>query len=127
DLIKQRLIANLYEPVEDNDLGIRQLTEKQQVLNVKFEFFKRNYKFGNITDEQLQSELKKVITIICEKFNFQIDLLKKNKIVIEEAQLYIFHKLIKIVKTYKIYSSYLNERTKRLKLEKRLLDEYINK
>lgn len=108
ELTKSRLIANLFEPVEEGDLGIRQLTDSQKVLKVKFRFDKdKNTRFFKEVQDLLKvnemgffHEMQKYIDIVFEIFGVKIE---KLGLLEKETIKYIFRKLVRIWETYPHY------------------------
>ncbi len=113
ELAKSRLVANLFEPVEEGDLGIRQLTDSQKVLKVKFQLDKeKNKRFYKEIEEHVKAndlgvynEIQKYIDIVYGVFGF------KNKSIGQlekETIKYIFRKLVRIWETYPHYKKEFN-------------------
>lgn len=108
ELTKSRLIANLFEPVEEDDLGLRQLTESQKVSKVKFQFDKdKNTRFFKEVQDLLKvnemdifHEMQKYIDIVFEIFSVKIKSLGQLE---KETIKYIFRKLVRIWETYPHY------------------------
>lgn len=108
ELTKSRLIANLFEPVEENDLGLRQLTNIQEVQKVEFEFNeKKNEKFFTklsnqmeIHPDELYPKVKDYLDIVFKIFNVNNNIYNG---LVYETEKYIFRKLVKIWEKYPHY------------------------
>ncbi|WP_298997489.1 hypothetical protein [uncultured Tenacibaculum sp.] len=108
ELTKSRLIANLIEPVEENDLGLRQLTNTQEAQKIEFEFNEGKNEFffsdlGNQTGIQTKELYPKIQVYLDVVFRiFEINNKVNNKLVYETEK-YIFRKLVKIWEKYPHY------------------------
>ncbi len=108
ELAKSRLVANLFDPVEEGDLGIRQLTDSQKVLKINFQLDKeKNTRFFKEVQEQVKAndlgvyyEIEKYIEIVYEVFSIKTEKIGQLE---KETIKYIFRKLIRIWETYPHY------------------------
>ncbi|MEM6721935.1 MAG: hypothetical protein AAF611_21585 [Bacteroidota bacterium] len=118
-LVKSRLLVNLFREVETDDLGMRQLTEKQKVDKIEFKLNNEKSKvwvkdkrlFFDITDTQLYSDRVVILETIYEKFNFSRVFPNDE----DEAEIfritekYILKKLVSISEKYAPYHHYLQQ------------------
>tara|TARA_R110000868_G_scaffold29420_9_gene109471 strand:- start:1562 stop:4408 length:2847 start_codon:yes stop_codon:yes gene_type:complete len=132
DLVKSRLLVNLFSRVEEEDIGLRQLTEKQKATEVKFTLnLKKNIpknSFEKVCQNHLTTETKNLIfSKISKYFNFKDgEYSDKNKVIIENKQ-YIVIKLIKISNTYALYGGYFEKDASIPAFNEAKLDEYIKR
>ena len=142
NLVRYRLLANLFAPIDDVDeIGIRQITEKQKALKVDFEYIPdknkvlyKKYPAGkevSILFEELKNPRELILAEVANVFEISFDLngilpgVEIDNDVIEESKKYIIRKLVKIAVTYSIYSDYFDEPA--IKLKEELLEEYLKK
>ena len=122
ELVKYRLLANLMAPIPEKepdedlqDIGIRQITEKQKATKVEFKFIPEKNKtiYSYYDDKEIEHSVpyvdintteKDILELVAECFGFSIESLPQS-ILIEETKKYIIRKLIKTA-TYSQYSIY---------------------
>ncbi|MBW8333165.1 MAG: ATP-binding protein [Prolixibacteraceae bacterium] len=120
-LVKSRLLANLIAPIADEeDIGLRQLTENQKVIKITFEQIndKNRVLFYRNTNEDddvevlgnaLKTNYSDIYNLIKEVFEFSPDHTDENNNLVNESKRYIVKKLVRISLTYKHYSKYFNQ------------------
>lgn len=131
DLVKSRLMANLFLPIEeDGDLGIRQITEYQEAKTIHFNrilnknkvLFRRQDK-EEILFTQLKTDTALILKLVYTIFGIPKQDKQSASIIVFETEVYIIRKLAKISITYSHYSRYFN--VKRLVFNKSRLAEYL--
>ena len=131
DLVKSRLMANLFSPIDEKgDLGIRQITEYQHAKTIHFNRIlnKNKVLFRNQDNEeilftQLKTEKALILKLVYNIFGISSTEKQNTSDILQETEAYIIRKLVKISITYSHYSKYFN--IKRLAFNKSKLSEYI--
>lgn len=129
DLVKSRLMANLFAPIEeDGDLGIRQMTEYQQAIKINFNRILNKNKFlirqqDGILFTQLRTDKTLILKLVYNIFGISRENTEGTSVTVLETEAYIIRKLVKISITYSHYSKYFN--VKRLVFIKSKLEEYL--
>ncbi len=115
ELVTQRLVANLFEPLQDDYLGIRQLTPTHLAHEVVFLFKERSYSEDTLILYNKDYLGEYVLNSIYFIFEIERDdfygtyIPEQDRTIIEEVKLYLFYKLEKIATTYPQYTQYLKE------------------
>lgn len=106
ELVSARLIANLLSPVAENDLGIRQITEKQKAIKITFtlnvaknKVLYNNERNVRVLFSRYKGDKEKIWTHVKHIFDIPTNQNERN-IAIKEVKKYIIRKLIKIAITY---------------------------
>ena len=116
-LVKSRLLVNLFKEVEEEDLGMRQLTEKQKVKKITFKLNNDKSKvrgedkktYFDFTNTQLYQDRVEILETIYRKFNFSREF-PNNEIEVDifrVTEKYILKKLVSIAEKYAPYAQYL--------------------
>jgi len=133
ELVKSRLVANLFEQVEEGDLGIRQLTDSQKVIEVQFEldidkskkFYKEIEELVGANTEGVYIEIRKYLDFVFEIFNVNV---KRTGRLVQETEKYIFRKLIRIWESYPHYGKLFKfENPRKLDIDIKEWEIYVEK
>lgn len=108
DLVKQRLLSNLLEPVANDSLdNLRVLAPNKIATNLILKF--NQEKFANYQKEHKLSKIenKGICTAELYKAYTGIDLVTYNEPTLEGTKFYLEDKLIRICSTYKRYQDFI--------------------
>ncbi|MBT8184462.1 MAG: ATP-binding protein, partial [Eudoraea sp.] len=131
ELIKSQLLSNLFDSVDDDDIGIRQITEYQKAVAVEFKLKatnNANVHMDKKRDSGLyiqKSDRDEIFNLIYEHFNFHNKRYSKRFKAVQEAEKFILWKLASISNTHIKYAKYYNDKGRSPRFNKRLLSEYI--
>jgi predicted ATPase len=116
-LVKSRLLVNLFKEVEEEDLGMRQLTEKQKVKKITFKlnnnkcrvWVKEQRAYVDMNDTQLYSDRVVILEAIYRNFGFSREFpANEDEVAIfTKTEKYILKKLVSIAERYAPYHQYL--------------------
>ncbi|WP_106795147.1 hypothetical protein [Aquimarina sp. Aq78] len=136
DLVKSRLLANLFSPIEDDDIGIRQITENQEAFEVVFTMnYDKNLQFYRDIEnetgyepEDISESIKPTLEFLFKKFDFTRNDYSTGSIE-DKTEKYIFRKMVKIADLYRPYKdkNYVDYSDGIPKFRDELLEEYIYK
>ncbi|HLA57578.1 MAG TPA: AAA family ATPase, partial [Puia sp.] len=118
EFVKSRLLANLLSPVADReDIGLRQITEKQKAIKITFNLQseKNEILFEREDDTKVPySKFKDdkafILKTVADVFNIPADRLAEKSEAVKCAQDYIIRKLVRIAVTYPQYDGYFSKR-----------------
>ena len=119
ELVKSRLIANLLSPVASkDDIGLRQITEKQKAVKIDFKLIPNKNRVlfetkngTKILYSQLKGNKNSIFKLIKEIFEFPIDFIEDKCITVTETKKYIIRKLVRISCKYFLYKEYFDQKT----------------
>ncbi|MTE27545.1 AAA family ATPase [Winogradskyella ouciana] len=126
ELVKQRLIANLFQEQFDDQNFLVQVTEFQKVSQIHFEFYTRNYSKTLIAFLKQKRKRKTLLDLIYSTFKIPQTPEEIKNVIVIENQNYLIHKLVKIARVYKNYFKYFNPKTGLLKNSKTNYSNYLN-
>lgn len=129
ELLSSRLMANLLQPTPEEDLGFKQLTDKQKASVVELELTSGKYQYLYIDDSDHPVDYKvivdseeKILNKVKEVFEFDITHDDTSKPIIA-AKKYIVRKLVRIAIKYFRKEKYFDQDQNKFDEEK--LQDYI--